>query len=67
MKCIDECGQRLTELNIGRVADDIEEIIEFHEMAEEEKAADKLRDQVELKEKWVRYNELMFSLSDDDD
>lgn len=67
MECVEQCGQRLTELHIDRVAQEVDEIIEMHEMTEQEIAAEKLRDDAELREKWVRYNELMFSLSEEDD
>lgn len=67
MKCIEECGKRLTDLNIEMVASEMEEIIQLHELTEQERAAEKLKVEEEMKENWVRYNELMFSLSDEDD
>lgn len=67
MKSVDQCSQLLSELRIDRVSTELDEIIELHELMEHELVEEKLLNQAELKEKWVRYNELMFSLSDEDD
>lgn len=67
MQCIEQCGKHLTELRIDRVASELDEIMELHELTEQEMAAQKLANEAELREKWVRYNELMFSLSEEED